>query len=79
MRGALIHRTAPQASRRQPVPATHWLTPGLPLRGRRPMTNPSQTVSEETNRRGWSTAWRLPASRNCCATRRRARCWSGQS
>jgi len=44
MPGALIHRTAPQESRRQPVAATHRLTPGLPLRGRRPMTNPFQTV-----------------------------------
>jgi len=48
MRGALRHRTAPQASRRQPVPAIHRLTPGLPLRGRRPMTNPFQTVSYRT-------------------------------
>ena len=46
MRGARRHRTAPQESRRQPVPATHRLTPGLPRRGRRPMTNPFQTVSQ---------------------------------
>jgi len=46
MRGALRHRTASPESRRQPVPATHRLTPGLPLRGRRSMTNPFQTVSK---------------------------------
>jgi len=38
MLGALIHRTAPPESRLQPVAATHRLKPGLPLRGRRPMT-----------------------------------------
>jgi len=46
MPGALRHRTAPPASRRQPVPATR-LKPGLPLRGHSPMTNPFQTVSEK--------------------------------
>jgi|GEM_PF-2753253 len=51
MLGALRHRAAPPESRRQPVPATHRLTPGLPLRGRRPMTNPFQTVSDKAVRR----------------------------
>jgi len=46
MLGALRHRTAPPESRLQPVPATPRRTPGLPRRGRRPMTNPFQTVSE---------------------------------
>ena len=49
MRGALRHRIAPPESRLKPVPATPRLTPGLPLRGRRPMTNPFQTVSESAD------------------------------
>ncbi len=45
MLGALRHRTAPQESRLQPVCGRNRLKPGLPLRGRSPMTNPFQTGS----------------------------------
>jgi len=45
MRGALRHWTAPQESRLQPVCGRNRLKPGLPRRGRRPMTNPFQTGS----------------------------------
>jgi len=60
--GALRHRTAPQESRLQPVPATHRLKPGLPLQGRSPMTNPFQTVSENEELRAesqvyWCSSW----------------------
>jgi len=38
MPGALRHRTAPQASRRQPGCGRNRLPPGRPRRGRNPMT-----------------------------------------
>jgi len=67
MRGALRHRTAPQESRLPPVPATPPLTPGLPLRGRSPMTNPFQTVSEN----------REPRTGNKCIVLSYGKSWSG--
>ncbi len=44
---ARIHRTVPQESRLQPVWGRNRLKPGLPFRGRSPMTNPFQTVSKK--------------------------------